>query len=239
MLELGYDKYVLQGGDWGGEIAPKVASTYPENVLGMHLNYFPVHPEPRKEKLAEAKTYTEFEQNSLNRFREWKKNGTAYVEIQQSKPLTLGVGLHDSPMGLCAWVADKILDWSDSFPRNSKGYIWTNEEFITWTLIQYFGVAGPAGPFQMYAANRFEAEVEELEGNERKYIEVPTGVSALRWENEMVPKRWADKEAKVVWWREHERGGHFALYEMPDEMVQDMVDFVDSLNIRGDSGSIL
>jgi hypothetical protein len=207
-----------------------------ENVLGMHLNYFPVYPEPKEEEVAEAKTYAEFEQNSLNRFQEWKKKGTAYVEIQQSKPLTLGVGCTTRPW---VWVADKILDWSDSFPRNSKGCRWTNKEFITWTLVQYFGNAGPAGRFQMYVANRFEAVGGKWEGNGRKNIEVPTGVSALRWENEMVPKRWAEKEAKVVWWREHERGAHFALYEMPDEVVQDVVDFVDSLVIQEDLEIIL
>lgn len=153
MLKLGYDKYVLQGGDWGGEIAPTLATMYPEHVLGMHLNYFPVYPEPhypsKEEQIADEKTYTAYEKNSLDRFREWKKNGTAYVQIQQSKPLTLAVGLHDSPMGLLAWIADKILDWSDSFPRNPEGYKWSNDELITWALIQYFGDAGPAGPFQM------------------------------------------------------------------------------------------
>lgn len=79
--------------------------------------------------------------------------------------------------------------------------------------------------------NRFEAEGGEWKGNGRRYVEVPTGVSALRWENEMVPRKWAEREAKVVWWREHQRGGHFAIYEMPEEMVGDVVDFVDSVGI--------
>jgi pimeloyl-ACP methyl ester carboxylesterase len=237
MLKLGYKKYVLQGGDWGGEIAPTLATMYPESILGMHVNYFPVHPEPRfaskEEKDAEEKGYSAFEKNSLDRFREWKKNGTAYVQIQQFKPLMLGIGLHDSPMGLLAWIADKVFDWSDSFPRNAEGYKWSHEELITWTLIQYFSDMGPAGPFQMYVENRFESEGGEWEGNRRKYVEVQTGVSALRWENEMVPRKWAEREANVIWWREHGRGGHFAVYEMPEEMVQDVVEFVDSLGISG------
>ncbi|KAG0648757.1 Epoxide Hydratase [Hyphodiscus hymeniophilus] len=220
MLKLGYDEYVLQGGDWGGQIAPTLA----------------IHPEPtfapEETQDREAKGYTPFEENSLSRFREFKKHGTAYVEIQQAKPLTLGVGLHDSPMGLLAWIADKILDWSDSFPRNPKGYKWTNEELITWTLLHYFGDLGPIGPFHMYVANRLESEDGEWEWKGMKYVQVLTGVSALRWENEMVPRAWAEREAKVVWWREHERGGHFAVYEMPEEMVQDVVDFTCSIGIR-------
>jgi pimeloyl-ACP methyl ester carboxylesterase len=235
MLRLGYEKYILQGGDWGGEIAPTLATMYPEHVLGMHLNYFPVHPEPKfasRDKKEEEKGFTPFEKNSLERFRQWIKNGTAYIEIHQAKPLTLSVGLHDSPMGCLAWIADKILDWSDSFPRNPEGYRWSNEELITWTLVHYFGDAGPAGPFQMYVENRFEQDGASREAVGRKYVEVPTGVSALWWENEMVPRKWAERDAKVVWWREHQRGGHFAVYEMPEEMVADITDFVDSLGIR-------
>jgi hypothetical protein len=228
MLKLGYEKYVSQGGDWGGELTPTLATMCPEHVLGMHLNYIPVHPEPKfaskEEKEKEESNPTAFEMNSLGRFREWIKNGTAYIEIQQAKPLTLSVGQHDSPMVLLAWIADKILDWSDSFPRNHNGYKWSNEELITRTLIHYFGDAGPAGPFQMDAENQFEQDGGSREGVCRKYADVPTGASALWWENKMVPRKWAEREAKVVWWREHQRGGHFAVYEMPEEMVADVVD---------------
>ena len=235
MLKLGYERYVLQGGDWGGEIAPTLATMYPEHMLGMHLNYFPIHPEPKfaskEEKEEEESTFTAFEKNSLKRWREWVKNGTTYIEVQQFKPLTLSIGLHDSPIGCLAWIADKILDWSDSFPRNPDGYKWSNDELITWSLIHYFGDAGPAGPFQMYVENGFEQSGASKEAIGRKYADVPTGVSALWWENEMMPRKWAEKDARVVWWREHRRGGHFAIYEMPEEMVADVVDFVDSLGI--------
>lgn len=47
----------------------------------------------------------------------------------------------------------------------------------------------------------------------------------------MVPRKWAERYVKVIWWREHQRGGHFAVYEMPEEIVADVTDFVDSLGI--------
>lgn len=38
MLRLGYDKYVVQGGDWGALIVKVIALQYPEHVVAMHVN---------------------------------------------------------------------------------------------------------------------------------------------------------------------------------------------------------
>src|SRR5665811_528475 len=41
LKELGYDKVILQGGDFGASISTAFALKHPENVLGLHLNYIP------------------------------------------------------------------------------------------------------------------------------------------------------------------------------------------------------
>ena len=38
MLRLGYDKYVVQGGDWGSFMVRSIALMYPEHVKAMHVN---------------------------------------------------------------------------------------------------------------------------------------------------------------------------------------------------------
>ncbi|EDW32162.1 GL10580 [Drosophila persimilis] len=38
MLRLGFEKFLVQGGDWGSLIGSNVASLFPENVLGYHSN---------------------------------------------------------------------------------------------------------------------------------------------------------------------------------------------------------
>jgi pimeloyl-ACP methyl ester carboxylesterase len=226
MLKLGYSKYILQGGDWGGEIAPMLAGMFPDHVLALHVNYFDIVPLP---EVTGNENFREFEENSIKIFKHWLKNESAYTQIQGTKPLSLGIGLHDSPIGLLAWITDKLFSWSDCYPKNPKGYRWTNEELITWTLIHYFSNDGPTAPFHMYVENNFGVFEE---GNNRKFVDVPTGVSAFRCEAEMVPRMWAEEKANVVWWREHEIGGHFAMYERPEEMVVDIVEFVHSLELR-------
>ena len=38
MINLGYEKYIAQGGDWGATISKWIAELYPENCIGLHLN---------------------------------------------------------------------------------------------------------------------------------------------------------------------------------------------------------
>lgn len=39
MLKLGYDRYVVQGGDWGSDIARLVGRLYPEHAKAVHINH--------------------------------------------------------------------------------------------------------------------------------------------------------------------------------------------------------
>ena len=38
MIGLGYNKYVVQGGDWGSTVSKWMAELYPEHCKGIHLN---------------------------------------------------------------------------------------------------------------------------------------------------------------------------------------------------------
>ena len=58
-----------------------------------------------------------------------------------------------------------------------------------------------------------------------KILEAPTGISAFVKETEMVPRSWAEDKANVIFWQEHERGGHFPAYEKPEEFANDLLRF--------------
>ena len=40
--------------------------------------------------------------------------GTAYMELQATRPHSLGFGLNDSPLGLAGWILEKFHAWSDT-----------------------------------------------------------------------------------------------------------------------------
>ena len=39
MLKLGYSRYVVQGGDWGSDVARNLGRKYPEQVRAVHINH--------------------------------------------------------------------------------------------------------------------------------------------------------------------------------------------------------
>ena len=44
-----------------------------------------------------------------------------YLQLQSTRPQTLGYSLSDSPVGLLAWIYEKLVAWTDKYP-------WTDEE---------------------------------------------------------------------------------------------------------------
>ncbi|KAI9875251.1 MAG: hypothetical protein M1830_008707 [Pleopsidium flavum] len=156
----------------------------------------------------------------VERFFKWfLETNSAYAFIQAAKPLTLGFGMHDSPIAMLAWMVDKLFLWSDSYP-------WTSTELITRTLLPYF--PGPTTGFMMYFENNLPATM--VEGSwTNEYLGVPSGFSAFPKELAIVPRSWAERIANVVFWKEHEVGGHFAMYEKPEELVGDLVKFYKSV----------
>ena len=111
MRELGYEQFVVHGGDWGTLLATHIASLYPQRVLGLHVTLtHPIPPGDVPDAMALVQDHE----------REWLKgnefnalDGRGYFEIQKTRPETLGFALNDSPAGWCAWVLDKFYQWTD------------------------------------------------------------------------------------------------------------------------------
>ncbi|KAH9979713.1 alpha/beta-hydrolase [Russula compacta] len=186
MISLGYTEYVTQGGDWGHVLTLTTASEYgPKHVKASHTN-LPM------QALASAELFY--------------KNGMGYFAEQSTKPQTIGYSLADSPVGLLAWVYEKLVSWSDSYP-------WTDDEVLTWVSIYWFSRSGPASSVRMYY---------ELKRVWFPKTTVPVGVSFFAKELVRLPRAWLHASARIVFESEHNAGGHFAAYENPDALVGDL-----------------
>ena len=104
MSRLGYERYGVQGGDWGGIIAAKLGAAYPERVAGIHVNYV-IAPPPPDAGPEHA--------DAVEQYRLWRTYEDAYSRLQRTKPDSLTVGQADSPAGLAAWILEKFRTWSD------------------------------------------------------------------------------------------------------------------------------
>ncbi|KZT23429.1 alpha/beta-hydrolase [Neolentinus lepideus HHB14362 ss-1] len=222
MLALGYEEYVTQGGDWGYPVTRKMASTYgPKHVKAWHTN-MPVCrlPKPHRNPLlflqlilhrfTPFSPYTEFERKGLERAERFIQKGQGYSREQGTQPQTLGYSLADSPVGLLAWIYEKLVNWTDH-------YQWEDDEVLTWVSIYWFSQAGPASSLRIY----YEVMNENMDLSPVR--EVPLGVSYFPKELAPVPKSWTRSlVGDVVFEIEHTSGGHFAAYEKPEELVNDL-----------------
>ncbi|KZN90771.1 putative epoxide hydrolase [Penicillium chrysogenum] len=156
----GVKKALLQGGDWGSMIARTMSQYYPQSTQAIHLNFTPVIPPyPWRSPYQFLKSlvsvpFSAKDRGYIARTMGYITRGNGYLRQQETRPQTLGYGLHDSPVGLLAWIYDKMHTWSDKYP-------WTDEEILTWVSVYYFSTAGPTASTRIY----YEASAPKSSGN--------------------------------------------------------------------------
>jgi microsomal epoxide hydrolase len=211
MERLGYDRYGVQGGDWGGIIGRSLAGNYPEHVTGLHSNFILGGPAPGTDP-NEGMTPDEIE---LRRERvEAFAEGSGYQEIQGTKPQTLGYGLNDSPAGLAAWIVEKFHGWSDH--SGDVGEAFTKDEILT-NITLYWVTETITSSTRIYYESRHAAATRPVQ-----YVEVPTAGAIFPKEIYFTPRAWAEARYNIVRWTEMPRGGHFAALEEPELLVDDI-----------------
>jgi microsomal epoxide hydrolase len=67
-------------------------------------------------------------------------------------------------------------------------------------------------------------------GDEKYYVKKPFGYSWFPLELAPIPVSWVKTTGDLTWHRSHESGGHFAAMEKPDVLLEDIEDFVKSLD---------
>jgi len=211
MLSLGYSEYVTQGGDWGHVLTRVLASQYgPQHVKASHTNMPIAAPmsfwkSPIQFIKFLVTPFTPREREGLANLMAFQTQGDGYFRVQSTRPQTLGYGLADSPVGMLAWIYEKLVKWSDSYP-------WTDEEVLTWVSIYWFSRAGPAASVRIYHEVNF---MDLLLVD----VTVPVGASYFPKELGQTPRAFFHARSNVVFASEHDSGGHFAAYEKPEVLA--------------------
>jgi len=217
MLSLGYSEYVTQGGDWGYFLTRITASQYgPKHVKAYHTNLPLARPmsfwrTPVQYLKFLVTPFTQSEREGVANYLAFQAKGSGYLLQQSTRPQTLGYSLADSPVGMLAWIYEKLVQWSDSYP-------WTDEEVLTWISIFWFSRAGPAASVRIY----FEIVGSGDADLQMQDVKVPVGVSYFPKEIGQAPRAFIRAESTVVFESEHASGGHFAAYEKPEALVDDL-----------------
>ncbi|SPO06244.1 related to epoxide hydrolase [Cephalotrichum gorgonifer] len=215
MIQLGFSSgYVAQGGDLGSRVARILAVKYPE-AKAAHLNYCSM-VDPGN--IDEAR-YSATEKAALQGVREFREKGGGYSLMHATRPSTIGLALATSPLALLSWVGEKFLAWTDDDPPldeilTSVSLYWLTRCFAT-TIYPY--------------RERFASKVTA--GSPEYYIHRPMGYSWFPKDMGSVPRAWIETTGNLAFFREHDRGGHFAALEQPRLFLEDVEDFIAGLHL--------
>lgn len=207
MRNLGYERFAAQGGDWGSFISATLGRSYPDGVIGIHLNMLPARSIKPQEITSEA------ERNWQERRAQWVREESGYSHIQGTRPQTLAYGLNDSPVGLAGWVIEKFRAWSDCHGEIES--VFTKEELLT-TIMIYWVTQTINSSTRLY----YETTHQRESLSER--VEVPTGVAVFPAEIPVPPRSFAERLYNIQRWTEMPAGGHFAALEQPQALVEDI-----------------
>ncbi len=221
---LGYDRYIAQGGDWGSLITAALGLDYSPAQNGgceaIHINFYGMRgteqPETEEEK-----------QWAASMVQTMQAEG-AYLQLQATKPQTLGYGLMDSPVGTCAWIVEKFHGWADNFAadgtrniesRFSKHQLLSN--VMIYLLTRSFNTS-------IWFYRGFFEEMPHIP--EGRKIDVPVGVGNfaepfLRFP----PRRMIEHSYNVTHWRDYDHVGHFAAMEDGAVFTREIQDWLKSL----------
>jgi len=210
MAGLGYDRYGAQGGDWGAIITTQLGLVDPAHLVGIHLNMVVATAPPA----GDSGELTEAEQRGLAQSAKYFETDAGYMQIQSTKPQTLGYALEDSPAGLVAWIVEKFRSWSDCGGDVESAF--TRDQLLT-NVMLYWLTATAHSSARLYYENRVAGAW--VAGAR---VEVPTGAAIFPHEIIQPPRRWAEAGYNITHWAEQPRGGHFAAMEQPELFVDDV-----------------
>jgi len=216
--ELGYKKYIAQGGDFGGTISTWLAYDFPKNLLGIHINILIIrHPDGPQ---------TPEEKEWQDRFRKEQRIEDGYRTQQATKPQTLSYAMMDSPVGVAAWIIEKMRSWSDIKNGDiesvySKDILLSN--IMVYLVTKTFNTAS-----WIYYGRREEGG--RSLPKEHLPLKVPTAVALFPKEYlEWAPRSYVEKIYNIKRWTEMPKGGHFAALEQPVLLVKEIREFAKNL----------
>jgi pimeloyl-ACP methyl ester carboxylesterase len=215
MARLGYDRYGVQGGDMGALIAPELAHVDAEHIAGVHLNAATVGFIPWGEvPEADLATFTPVEKKRLAGVQEFMSPaGSAYFNVQGSRPQMIGYALTDSPVGQLAWMVDRMAAWVHG-PIDTA---LTRDQILTNAML-YWLTRTATSSARMYYENM---HAQPAWGRPRS--PVPVGVAAFA--EDVAIRRYGEQSHNITHWTDFDEGGHFAAMEALQLLVGDVHEF--------------
>jgi len=223
MKRLGYTRFVAQGGDWGAIITEVMGAQAPAELLGIHTNMpnvIPLDIDKAAFSGAPAPAGLSAEEKvAYERLSFVYAKGIGYGFQMGLRPQTL-YGIADSPVGLAAYFLDHDARSYELITRVFKG---TSEgltrddalDNATLTWLTNTGVSGGRLYWENWGASFFSIKGVGAA--------IPVAVSVFPDELYPAPRSWAERAyPKLLYYKKHDKGGHFAAWEQPQLLAEDV-----------------
>jgi epoxide hydrolase len=151
---------------------------------------------------------------ALQRIQHYNAWDAGYSKQQSTRPQTLGYALTDSPAGQAAWILEKFWAWTDCDCDPLQ--VLSRDELLDNVMV-YWATATAASSARLYWESFGRARTDTGP------VTVPTGVAVFP--KEIVPpvRRWMEADfTDIRHWSVMPRGGHFAAFEQPALLVDDV-----------------
>ncbi len=220
MKRLGYTQFAAQGGDWGAMVTDVMGTQAPPELLGIHVNWaFAVPPEIDKAIQTGSPLPDDLsadERRACEQLDFFYKHGVGYALEMANRPQSI-YGIADSPIGLAAWLLDhdarSYALIARVFDGEREGL--TRDDILD-NITLYWLTNTTVSSARIYWENKFAFFAP-------KHVAIPVAVSAFPDEVVQTPRSWAEQAyTKLVYYKRHDKGGHFAAWEQPELFVADL-----------------
>ena len=218
MDRLGYNRYLVHGGDWGAHITSLLGFHRPARVSGIHSTALALREAGAEQLTGETPPGADDETKTFitKESEIWEQEG-AYSNLHATKPAKLGYAMLDSPVGVAAWIVEAFYAWSDH-RRRSFEELFSFDRLLTEVMLYLVTDAFPSSTWIYGAKTHEEATLPR-----GRRVEVPTALAAFPDPVfPMPPRAMAEKSHNIVRYTTMPEGGHFPFYETPDLLIDDL-----------------
>jgi pimeloyl-ACP methyl ester carboxylesterase len=219
MKRLGYKRYVAQGGDWGSVVVDLMGVQAPTGLLGIHVNMPGVIP-PAIDAAAFAGApmpagLSADEQHAYEQVAAFYKD-VYYALYMGTRPQTL-TAFADSPVGLATFMIDHDARSLELIARSFNGVAegLTRDDVLDNITLFWLTNTGVSAA-RLYWERKLGFFVP-------KGVTIPVAVSAFPDELFQAPRSWAEQAyPKLIHYNKLPRGGHFAAWEQPTLLSEEL-----------------